>query len=194
MESQRYSITEMGAILGVHIQTLRKYEQDFGLLIPRDENRNRYYTEKEKTVFETIIRLKGEGLGSKAINKMLGRSVDVTEQREKALEVISLDQFTGQDIQQLFKKALVETLIEHEIRLKKEFEEKFEEKFEALRQEHEKDMERYFTQQAIENDKLKVFLKEHRKEELEKLESDKVKLEAELKKAKGSFFSKFFKR
>jgi DNA-binding transcriptional MerR regulator len=180
----------MGAILGVHIQTLRKYEQDFGLLIPRDENRNRYYTEKERTVFETIIRLKGEGLGSKAINKMLGRSVDVTEQREKALEVISLDQFTGQDIQQLFKKALAETLIEHEIRLKKEFEEKFE----ALRQEQEKDMERYFTQQAIENDKLKVFLKEHRKEELEKLESDKVKLEAELKKAKGSFFSKFFKR
>lgn len=138
----QYTITELASILNIHIQTLRKYEQDFGLLIPRDGNNNRFYTDKEKTIFENIIKLKAEGLGSKAINKMLGRSVDVTEQREQALEIVSIDKLTGQDFQILFKKALGDALTEQELRLKKEFEDKIENLKYDLVEEIRKDQER----------------------------------------------------
>lgn len=150
-ENKKYTITELAALFGVHIQTLRKYEQDFELLIPRDEN-------------ETIIKLKEEGLSTKAINKMLGRSVDVSEQREQALEVVTMDKLTGQDIQILLKKTLTDALDEQANSLKQEFVRQIEELKQNLQEEHKKEMEKHFSQQASENEKLRNFIIQDRQE------------------------------
>lgn len=108
----RYTITELSKELGVHIQTLRKYEQDFALLIPRDEHKARYYTDTEKGLFENILRMKKEGLAAKAIRTLLGHSVDAIEQRGQAVALATVDRLTGDDVSLLIKAAVKEAMVE----------------------------------------------------------------------------------
>lgn len=120
-EEKRYNINELADLLDIHPQTLRKYEVDFKLHIPRDNNNSRYYTNNEKEVFETIVRLKNEGLTTKAINIMLNKSVTAIEQKERVLDIITVDRMTGEDVSLIFKKQINESINEFESRIKFEF-------------------------------------------------------------------------
>lgn len=67
----KYSITELSEILHVTDHTLRYYEKEFCLPIPKDNRGRRYYTTELANLMYQITNMRGEGLEIKAIRKIL---------------------------------------------------------------------------------------------------------------------------
>jgi len=67
----KYSITELSEILQLTDHTLRYYEKEFGLVIPKDERGRRYYTTDLANLMYKIKIMRSEGLEIKAIKKIL---------------------------------------------------------------------------------------------------------------------------
>ncbi|HHW48447.1 MAG TPA: MerR family transcriptional regulator [Clostridiaceae bacterium] len=67
----RYSITELSQRLGTTDHTLRYYEKEFGLNIPKDERGRRYYTPELANIMYKIKMMRNDGLQIKAIRKIL---------------------------------------------------------------------------------------------------------------------------
>lgn len=120
-ELKRCGINEVAFQLGKNPQTLRKYENDFNIKIPRDSHNSRYYTDKEVELFEQIIKLKDEGLSTRAIKKMLDKSCTYQEHRDNMLDVVSVDTMNGQDLSLIFKKQINESILEFEERIQQQF-------------------------------------------------------------------------
>lgn len=152
------TINEMAERLGVNPQTLRKWEKDYGLKIPRNEKGHRFYTEKEVELLESIQHWKGKGASTKAILNYLGRTDEFKEQKEQALELITMDKLTGAELKELMAKQFVELMAEEQRKLKEEFEQVMEEK---LRDQEQKIRE----QIKAENRKLLSYIEEQREEE-----------------------------
>lgn len=124
---KRYSIAQVAEKLGVVEHTLRKYEKDYDLLIPRNEMSHRYYTEKEIKVFELIIKLKDQGLNIHAIKSLLQRSVDVMEQKKEVAELVTLDKLTGAEFKEMFMQQLVDIIQQKDRDLREEYDQKYQE-------------------------------------------------------------------
>lgn len=166
MDVRKYSITELARELGVSESVLRKYEKDYRLHIPRNDLKHRYYTDKEVEVFKQILKLKEQGLNKTTIIKILTRSVSAEEQKEMALELVTLDKITGKELKDLMVRQIYE--------IEKELTSQYEEKLELIRDEIRKEFQRQEEQRAGENIKLL--------DAIEKIRSEKKK----------SFWSKLF--
>ena len=73
------SITEVGKLLGVHYNTIRQWEKEFNIVVPRakDTQRSRYYTEKEIDIFRKINELRQRKFSIDNIKKYLDRDLEV---------------------------------------------------------------------------------------------------------------------
>lgn len=67
----RYTITELSERLNVTDHTLRYYEKEFNLNIPKDTRGRRYYTPELANIMYQIKNMRNEGLEIKAIKKIL---------------------------------------------------------------------------------------------------------------------------
>ncbi len=66
---EKCSITDLSRKLGVADHTLRYYEREFNLNIPRDSRGRRYYTENGINIMHQIKNMRDEGLSIKEIKK-----------------------------------------------------------------------------------------------------------------------------
>jgi len=69
----RYSITELSGYLNVTDHTLRYYEREFNLYVPKDKRGRRYYTPELANIMYKIKTMRDEGLEIKAIKKFSNR-------------------------------------------------------------------------------------------------------------------------
>ena len=173
METQ--SITEVAKYLKVHEQTLRKWEKDYGLKIPRNEQGHRVYTNKEIQVFESIIKLKEQGANLHLINKILGRSKDVMEQKEQALELLTLDKLTGLEFKELMTKQIADLMIDREQELLMQYEKKLEQIKEELKDEIKKEFTIQQEQSNADNQKLLDYIATTREKNKKKSIWDKFR-------------------
>lgn len=67
----KYSITELSEILQLTDHTLRFYEKEFGLVVPKDDRGRRYYTTDLANLMYKIKIMRSEGLEIKAIKRIL---------------------------------------------------------------------------------------------------------------------------
>ncbi|NBI07625.1 helix-turn-helix domain-containing protein [Senegalia massiliensis] len=117
-----YSITEVAAKLdGLHVQTIRKWEKDFELIIPRNDLGHRQYTEKEIEVLRNIKNMKDEGAGIEIIKKILSKSENAAEQKENALELVSIDRLNGKELNEIMINKLSQYMEERDDKLINEF-------------------------------------------------------------------------
>jgi DNA-binding transcriptional MerR regulator len=69
---ERLSISEASEVTGYPPYVLRFYEKEFNLKIPRTDNNQRYYTEKEIDLMNKIKQLKERGVSNNRIKQELG--------------------------------------------------------------------------------------------------------------------------
>lgn len=169
MDEKVCSIGEISKILDISEHTIRKYENDFNLKIPRNDLGHRYYMNQEIELFKRILQWKDKGFTKATIKKMLNRSVDAIEQEEHSLELVTMDKLTGKEMKELISRQIGDLLIEREKKLKEEFENQLEKKLDEQR-------DKINEQIKSENDKLMKYISTTREE-----------------KKKESFFSRIFK-
>ena len=75
MREKRRMISEAARQLGLETYNLRTWEEEFSLVIPRNEKGYRYYGEKEIHTFEQIRDLKNQGLDSEEIKRKLSGNI-----------------------------------------------------------------------------------------------------------------------
>ncbi|HOQ06770.1 MAG TPA: MerR family transcriptional regulator [Clostridiales bacterium] len=68
---ERYSITELSEMLQLSDHTLRFYEKECELEVPKDERGRRYYTPELANMMYKIKLMRSEGLELKAIKRIL---------------------------------------------------------------------------------------------------------------------------
>jgi len=68
---EKYTITELSEMLQITDHTLRFYEKELELNIPKDERGRRYYTTLMANILYKIKVMRSEGLEIKAIKKIL---------------------------------------------------------------------------------------------------------------------------
>lgn len=164
MEEKIYTITELSELLSLSDATIRKYEKDYDLKIPRNELGHRFYTNKELEVLNQIIKLKEQGANIHVIKKILSRSVEANEQNETALELVTLDKLTGAELKKLMLNQIGEMIIQRESELSKQYEEKLDEiKFE-LKDEIKNEFIHEREQRLMENQKLMDYIAVAREE------------------------------
>ncbi len=73
--NDRYTITEAANILGVHAHTLRYWEDELQLEIPRNELGHRVYYQEQITMFQNIKNLKEEGYQLNAIRMQVANDI-----------------------------------------------------------------------------------------------------------------------
>lgn len=79
MGEKRYIISEAAQKTGVEAHVLRYWEDELGLIIPRNEMGHRYYTEELIKIFKHVKELKDSGFQLKAVKNVLeedGQSLD----------------------------------------------------------------------------------------------------------------------
>lgn len=76
MQNKTYSIKEASEVLELESHTLRYYEDELELKIPRNSIGHRYYRNYDIQVFKHIIDLKEQGLQLKAIRNAIQSSYD----------------------------------------------------------------------------------------------------------------------
>ncbi|TAH60081.1 MAG: MerR family transcriptional regulator [Gottschalkiaceae bacterium] len=162
VEENRYTITDLSKSLKISEHTLRKYENDFNLKIPRNELGHRYYTDKELDLFNRIIEWKNKGLNKTTIQGLLTRNAEAIEQEEQALELVTLDKLTGREMKELLARQISDLLIEREEKLKEEFKRELQIE---LEKQHEIIAEKVIEQIKTENKKLADYIAATREED-----------------------------
>ncbi|KNY26675.1 MerR family transcriptional regulator [Pseudobacteroides cellulosolvens] len=76
---ERYSITELSQYLNVTDHTLRFYEKEFQIKVPKDDRGRRYYNTDLANIMYQIKTMRDEGLEIKAIRKILQRDNVISE-------------------------------------------------------------------------------------------------------------------
>lgn len=153
---EKYTITQISGILETKEPTLRKYEKDYNLKISRDELGHRYYTEKELEIFRQIIYLKKQGMNIHGIQNILNKSLDVAEQKEQVMELMTVDKVTITELKDILTKYMLQTLLDREEKLVQEFKEELQDVKEKI-----------LNQVQSENQKLILYIEEMRKKQQE---------------------------
>lgn len=86
----RYSITELSGCLNVTDHTLRYYEKEFNMYVPKDKRGRRYYTPEIANIMYKIKAMRDEGLEIKAIKKILQSENVIVEPPPVVTEDISV--------------------------------------------------------------------------------------------------------
>lgn len=165
MEEKLYSIKDVSKITGIKETTLRKYERDFEIKIPKNEQGYRYYTEKEINLYSWIKSMKEKGAGTEIIKNLLEKSMDAIEQKEQALELVTIDRLTGAELKEVMLKQMSEILLERD-RMYLEKIEQVKEGFEQVLDKRLQDQEQRIREQIqSENKKLMDYVAASREEE-----------------------------
>lgn len=204
MEGKIYSIKEAAEELALENHTLRYYEDELDLSIPRNSIGHRYYREYDMKIFRDIIVLKEQGLQLKAIKGAIqcyydpiggddwDEGSETYMQATATLEAPQLDitDTSNTKVEQfrlMMKQTFVQAIYENEEELKSELnhhikykiEEDMKEEIEKIENIYEeKDKERY--------KKLDETMREMQKIRVE------LKDMTEQKKARKSLFGKLF--
>ena len=101
MKEKRRMISEAARQLGLETYNLRTWEEEFSLVIPRNEKGYRYYGEKELHTFEQIRDMKNAGLESEEIKQKLYGNI-IPFPTEKQIDT--------SDKMQQFQKVLVKIM------------------------------------------------------------------------------------
>jgi len=125
----RYSITELSQWLGTTDHTLRYYEKEFGLNIPKDERGRRYYTPELANLMYKIKMMRNDGLQIKAIRKILeadgtiGEPPPVVTDNVQTSLVVSKPYDSARDIMYFFEdfKEQITARVSAEVNLAKEY-------------------------------------------------------------------------
>lgn len=119
-----FSIKEVAELLEVNESSIRYWDKEYGfyLKIPRTENNERYFTDKEIRRLENIKRLRDRGLSSKAILELVNKGVREEAEAEKGSKLVpasaaevSLAELNY--IKDEFRDLLVDTLDEKSLRI-----------------------------------------------------------------------------
>lgn len=168
MENKRLSITELGELLEVHFNTIRQWEKQFDIIVPRskDAQRSRYYTEKEIDIFIKIRDLRRENMSIDNIKRLLNRDLNYIEQEEQALQSLPLSEVSTVDMKEL----IVNIIIDREQQLKEEFKKEIQEELQAEFEKREKNIIDQVTQKHLEqikseNNRLIKYIEETREQE-----------------------------
>jgi DNA-binding transcriptional MerR regulator len=160
---KRLSITELAELLGVHFNTIRKWEEQFGIVVPRskDTQRSRYYTEKEISIFTRIRDLRLQNVSIDNIKRLLNRDLGVIEQEEQAIQVLPLSEVSAADMKEL----IANIIIEREHQLKEEFKREMQKILEEQEQRIiEQITEKHLEQIKSENDRLINYIEEKKEQ------------------------------
>lgn len=175
MDEKRLTIKELSDLLGVHFNTIRQWEKQFDIIVPRskDAQRSRYYTEKEISIFTKIRDLRQENMSIDNIKRYLNRDLEYIEQEENAVQALPLSEVSAADVKEL----IANIIIEREQLLKDEFKREL--------------------QEELEKREIRI-IEEVTKKQLEQIQSENEKLknyitESRNKDNKG-FFSRIFKK
>jgi len=124
-----FSIKEVAELLEVNESSIRYWDKEYGfyLKIPRTENNERYFTDKEIRRLENIKRLRDRGLSSKAILELVNKGVREEAEAEKGSKLVpasaaevtlaEFDYFKDE-----FRELLVDTLEDKNLRLEDKME------------------------------------------------------------------------
>ena len=176
---KRITITELGELLGVHFNTIRQWEKQFDITVPRakDAQRSRYYTEREISIFSKIRDLRQENMSIENIKRYLNRDIDLIEQEENAIQALPFSEISAADIKDL----IANIIIERENQLKDDFKKELKEELEKQEDRIiEKVTKKQLEQIQSENEKLINYIEESRNKEREERNT--------------GFFSRLFKK
>jgi DNA-binding transcriptional MerR regulator len=116
-----YSITEVSDKLKLNANTMRKYEEDFDLVIARDGYK-RKYSDSDIQLFRQIMKMKEAGWNTTAIKTALKKSVLANDQKEANTQLMPLDKLTAGEFGELVAKSFENLLKEREEELKLHYE------------------------------------------------------------------------
>ena len=85
MSETRYIISDAAKMIDVEPHVLRYWEEELGLVIPRNELGHRYYTEELIHTFQNIKKLKEQGYQLKAVRALLPKLLEGEQTDELAL-------------------------------------------------------------------------------------------------------------
>ena len=176
---KRITITQLGELLGVHFNTIRQWEKQFDIIVPRskDTQRSRYYTEKEINIFTKIRDLRQENMSIDNIKRYLNRDLDLIEQEGNAIEALPFSEVSAADVKEL----IANIVLEREQQLKEEFREEIKEELEKQEERIiEQVSKKHLEQIKSENEKLINYIEESRDKEREEKNT--------------GFFSRLFKK
>lgn len=164
---KRITIADLGEILGVHFNTIRQWEKQFDIIVPRskDTQKSRYYTENEISIFKKISDLRKENMSIDNIKRYLDRDLEAIEQDEKGIQALPFSEVTAADI----KSLISDIILEREQNLKDEFKRELQE--ELAKQEIriiEEVSQRHLEQIQSENEKLINYILESKEQERSK--------------------------
>lgn len=160
MGDKIYTIKDLSKITEIKITTIRKYENDFDLKIPRNEMGHRIYTENEIQVYKKIKTMKERGAGTELIREIISRSADIMEQKEKAMDLITIDRLTGAELKEVMLNQITDILQERD----RMYLDKIENLEKKMEQELEGQREKIFEQIKSENEKLINYIAAAREE------------------------------
>lgn len=174
------SISEVAQRYGVQAQTLRKWEKDFRLIIPRDGEGNRYYTTEQLEILDYITQLKKEGLTKTPILKALDMSDRYKDHQQQAADLTPLEYLTGEQLKAMLEShqtALHGDYTATLTELLQEQEERYRVHIEAMQAEHARKIA------EIEERQIKALdeLVEAQERMMEKIENDSLSLFARIK-------------
>lgn len=163
MGNEDLTIKELAEQLGVHFNTLRQWEKELEIVVPRskDSQRSRYYTKKEIDIFTKVRDLRRENVSMDNIRKYLNRDISAIEQEEMALAALPISEISAAEIQNL----LADIIIKREKELKEEFKEELQE--ELNKQESriiEELTQNHLEQIKAENNRLIKYIEETREQ------------------------------
>ncbi len=164
MGEKIYTIKDLSKITEIKITTIRKYEVDFDLKIPRNEMGHRVYSESEVQIYRKIKAMKERGAGTELIREIIVKSADVMEQKEKAMELITIDRLTGAELKEVMLSQIADILQERD----KMYLDRIEKLEKKMEHELESQREKICDQMKSENEKLIKYIAISREEESKK--------------------------
>lgn len=112
--NNRYTITEAANMLRVHAHTLRYWEEELDLTIPRNELGHRVYYDEQIEMFRSIKELKEEGYQLQAIRTQVGAEVpDYDEKTSKMEESAASKEDKMQKFQEIINLAVRQAIQEN---------------------------------------------------------------------------------
>lgn len=171
-EKTTYTINEVSEMLQINTSTLRNYEKEFDLKVPRDERNRRFYTEKEMEILKLIKQGRDDNHSIDTIKTALIKHNYIAEQRENGLSLTPVNNLTVEELQEVVFSQLTSKLADLVIAREQELKQSFEEKLVAemsklednIRNEIKDEFERHQIQLQQENAKLISYIQETRKE------------------------------
>lgn len=122
--NNRYTITEAANILGVHAHTLRYWEEELHLDIPRNEMGHRMYESKQIEIFQMVKNLKEKGYQLNAIRMQVMAGIENHNEIETSVNHVdknaALKQEKMQQFQQLMTELVKNAIIENKEVISKE--------------------------------------------------------------------------